>query len=150
MRLEEPLTFPRAAREIGWEPNEKGSYEAVGRRLLRLALRREREVGRPFIIRDSGGRASRITLGALTRFLPELRPSKVDSLAASIRPVLVELERRARAIVSEAIVSEVDPELQRLHDRDEQIAGDVEVLAEALMKLTGQPVALPRRNPRKR
>jgi hypothetical protein len=145
MRLEEPLTFPKAAQEIGWAPDPKGGFKLGGRRLLRLALRREKELGRPFIIRDSGGRPVRITLGALTRFLPELRPSRVDSLAASIRPVLAELERRAQAIVRTTIVEEVDPELQRLHDRDEEIAGEVTRMAEALSKLTGQSFSLPKR-----
>lgn len=129
MKLDQPLTFPAAAREIEWRADRNGSYKPAGRRLLRLVLRREREEGRKIAIRDGSGRPFQVTLGALTRFLPELCPSKVETLAATLRPLLEEVERRARKIVGDEIEDRVDPELQRLHNRDEEIASEIEHLA---------------------
>jgi hypothetical protein len=141
VKLDEPLTFPAAAQEIGWKADHKGDYRAAGRRLLRLALRREAESQKRFIIRDSSGRPVKVTLGALSRFLPECLPGRVDTLAASLRPVLEGVEQRVQEIVDERIQITVEPELQRLFNRDEELAlqlkstmAAVDALSAALLK----------------
>ncbi len=98
-RLDEPLHFAEAAREIEWEPSPRGSYRAAGRRLKTLVLRREREIGKQFAIRNDAGFAYKVTLGSLTQYLPELRPSRIDTLADVIRPLVAEMEHRTRQIV---------------------------------------------------
>lgn len=140
MRLDEPITFKQAAKAIGWK---RGGVHASARRLRRLAMRREREKGLRFVLRDQRGRPWLITLGAITRHLPELRPSRVDTLAESLRPVLEQVERRAREIVAEKIEKHVEPELQRLHDRDEQIASEVANIGKAIAGMTGLKTAKP-------
>lgn len=152
MKLDEPLTFVEAAKAIHWEADRNGSHKPAARRLLRLALRREREMGRRFIVRDSAGRPFRVTLGALTRYMPELRPSRVDTLAATIRPLLVEIEARAQEIVTATLDERVEPELQRLHDRDENLAEELAQLVLAVRALTkgpAGPVPTPATEPRK-
>jgi hypothetical protein len=133
-RLDEPLTFPVAAREIEWRADRGGGHKAAGRRLLRLVLKREQEIGRVFALRDRAGRPYKVTLGALTRYLPELRPSRVDTLAASVRPLVLEMDRRAHQIFDERFGDDVEPELQTLHNRDEEIASEVARLANAVAR----------------
>lgn len=135
MKLDQPLTFPQAAREIRWAPDADGRYRYAGRRLLRLVLRREREIGRRIAIRDRAGRPIQVTLGAITRYMPELRPSRIDTLAATLRPLLIEVERRAREIVDDRIEERVEPELQKLHNRDEEIANHVAQIANIVRSL---------------
>lgn len=136
MKLDEPLTFPAAAQEIGWKPDADGDYRAAGRRLLRLALRKEAESDKRFIIRDSSGRPSKVTLGALSRFLPECVPGRVDALAASLRPMLLEVECRVREIVDERLQDQVEPELQRLFNRDEELAAQLKNVMAAVADLS--------------
>jgi hypothetical protein len=135
MELQEPLTFPQAARKIGWRPDDLGSYDAAGRRLRRLVVKREAEMAREFALRDTSGRAVKVTLGALTRYMPELRPSRVEALAASVRPLLAAFEQRAEEIVTRRLQEEVEPELQKLHDRGEEIASQVANMADGLARL---------------
>lgn len=136
MKLDEPLTFPAAAKEIGWKPDEKGDYRAAGRRLLRRCRARELELRQQFITRDSAGRPVKVTLGALGRFLPECLPSRVDLLAATLRPLFEEVERRAQEIVDERIQTRVEPELQRLFNRDEELAKQLEATMETVANLS--------------
>lgn len=147
MKLDEPLTFPAAAEEIGWKPDPKGDYRAAGRRLLRRCRARELELGQQFIIRDSADRPVKVTLGALTRFLPDCVPSRVDTLATSIRSLLEEVEERAREIVEERLKVQVEPELQRLHNRDEELAKELEKLAKVLA-IYSKAASLPKAEPR--
>jgi hypothetical protein len=135
VKLDEPLTFPAAAKEIGWKPDAKGDYRAAGRRLLRLALRAEGD-GKQFIIRDAGGRPYKVTLGALGRFLPECLPSRVDVIAATLRPLFEEVERRTVEIVDERIQLQIEPELQRLFNRDEELARQLENVMRSVASLS--------------
>lgn len=100
-RLEEPVTFPVAARQLGWKPDDRGSWHAAGRRLRRLVIKRERQAKTQFAIRDVRGRPWQVTLGALRRYLPELQPARTDVLAAELRGMLEELRERVRDMVSE-------------------------------------------------
>src|SRR5688572_254654 len=107
MRLDEPLTFPQAAKELKWRGRR------AGERLRRLVSQRERELGgKRIAIRDRRGRHVKVTLGALARFFPELRPSRTDVVAESIRPFLTafrgELANTVRAEIGAA------PRLQKI------------------------------------
>lgn len=96
------MTFTSAARAIGWRPAPDGSYSAAGRRLRRLCLAREAEVDRRFILRDRRGQPRAVTLGALARYLPELRPSQVDALAGELRAAVADrIDDRVRQVVHE-------------------------------------------------
>jgi hypothetical protein len=108
VRLDEPQTFPSVARAVGW------TDKWAGRRLLRLCLRREKELGKKFIVRDSRGAADKVTLGAVSKYLPELRPSRVEALSDNLRTVAEELARRQRSLASEELAKRLAPLLARL------------------------------------
>lgn len=110
-RLDEPLTFPRAAKAIGWT----GKWS--GKRLLRFVRRREREIGKKFGVRDEAGRLTKVSVGALHRHCPELRPSRVDALAASLRPLVQEVDRRTEQLVESGIARRVSPRFQKIEHR---------------------------------
>jgi hypothetical protein len=113
-RLDPPLTFADAAHAVGWsDPEAKGPRASAGRRLRRLVLRREKEIGHEFAIRDRAGDARWVTLGALTRYLPELRPHRLDSIAAALRPLVEELEAR----MAKQVAKEVDRQLRTQRNR---------------------------------
>ncbi len=126
MRLDEPLTFPEAAKVIGWTPDARGKYRSAGRRLKLLAMKREEEQGERFIIRDAGDRPVKVTLGSLGRYLPECMPSRLDALAESIKPMVEQVSARAREIVDERLALKVDPELQRLGRRCRDLASQLD------------------------
>jgi len=110
-RMDEPLTFPRAAKEIGWT----GRW--CGERLRRLVRRREREIGKRFAVRDDGGRLSKVTVGALTRYLPELRPSRVDALAATLRPYVQAVDQRTAEAIDQRVGRQVIPRIEKIEGR---------------------------------
>jgi hypothetical protein len=113
-KLDEPMSFPKAASEIGWR---NGSKDACGRRLLRRCMVREREIGRKFVVRDRGGRPIRVTIGDLHRYLPECRPSRVEALAESIRPYVTAMDARTAEVVLEQIELTVQPQIDKLDNR---------------------------------
>lgn len=114
VRLDEPMSFPDAAYSVGWR---RGSKDAAGRRLLRRCLKRESELGRQFVVRDRRGRPIRVTIGDLHRYLPECRPSRVEELAASIRPYVAAMDARTLEVVRDEIQSSVEPRLVDLDSR---------------------------------
>ena len=134
-RLDQPITFLRAVREIGWSADRNGSLKPAARRLLRLVLLKEQQIGKEFAVRDRSGRPWQVTLGALTRYLPELRPSHIDTMGASLRALQLQFEGRMEEIADERIDIRVEPELQTLHNRDEQMASEVESLIGVISKL---------------
>lgn len=138
MKLDEPLTFPAAAKAIGWEPDEHGKYRSAGRRLLRLAQKRERELAVRFIVRDKAFRPVKITLGALARHLPECVPSRVDALADQIRPAVEQVSIRAREIVDEALAIKIEPELERLARMNRSLAAQLERVSAMVVTLRAE------------
>jgi hypothetical protein len=116
LKLDEPMTFPEAAREIGWNVTER-NRRAKGRALKRLIVKRESEIGRTIAIRDSRGQPHRVTVGAIHRYLPECRPSRVEALAASIRPYVAAMDSRMSEVVQLEIAREVEPKLEALDGR---------------------------------
>lgn len=132
MKLDEPLTFPAAAKEIGWKPNASGDYDAAGRRLLRRCVAKERTLPKPFIIRDSAGRPLKVTLADLHRFLPECVQSRVDVLAGTIRSLLEEVEQRAAEIVEERLQTTIEPELAQLRKANDELTKKLARLSETV------------------
>lgn len=122
MKLDRLRTFPELARAIGWTDR----YD--GRSLMRLCVRREREIKRRFIERDRAGRPWKSTLGAITRYLPELRPARVDSLADSFRGYLAEVDKRAIAAARSEFHQKARPEFDRITSEMARLAKKLEDL----------------------
>ena len=58
------------------------------RRLKRMVLAREAQLGKKIATRDRAGGVRWITVGNLQRHFPELIPARVDKLAEAVRPAL--------------------------------------------------------------
>lgn len=122
MRLDRPLTFPKMAVAIGWSVPGGADPVYAGRALLRLCLRREDEIAKEFILRDRSGQPHKVTLGAVTRYLPELRPSRVDRLADSFREYAADFELQQRSVAEEEIAKALAPLTKRMAEMERQIA----------------------------
>lgn len=111
--LEEELSFREAALELGRKRDPRG------RRLRAMVLARERQTGRPIAIRLSGPKEPklRITLGALYRAFPELRPARVDDLVAMARQLSERGDARTKTLVQEVLAQSVEPRLVKLEKR---------------------------------
>jgi hypothetical protein len=95
--LDQELSFSQAAAELQRE------NDPIGRKLRNLVMQRERELGKRIAIRLSDGPEPklRVTIGALYRSLPELRPARVDDLARLVKPMLDRQEARTRVLIRE-------------------------------------------------
>jgi len=113
VRLDEELTFREAARAL------RRQRDPRGRRLRGMVLARERERRQRIAIRIGGRERQhlRITLGALYRAFPELRPARVDDLAELARAFQERSETRTRFLVREEIASDVGPRVSKLEKR---------------------------------
>jgi hypothetical protein len=132
-----PLTFRRAAAELGW-----GDTRKAGRRLRGMVLARERDKGAKIAARGPGRhRPIRgVTLSAIAEHLPELRPSRLSELGQKFRDALAEIDdnirRVARAETESAITDLVNPQLAELRARDEEIAANLNELAARVLLST--------------
>jgi hypothetical protein len=110
--LDQELSFSQAAAELQREK------DPIGRKLRNLVMARERETGKRIAIRLSSGKEPklRITIGAIYRHLPELRPARVDDLARLVRPMLERQEERhdarTRILIREENERDVFPRLE--------------------------------------
>lgn len=130
-----PLSFREAAGHLGI-----GTDRAAALRLERIILGREREIGRRIALRGRGKHKPRrrVTLAAISRHLPELRPSPFEKQRAEFRLHLLEIDehimRTSREQAEAAIGELVDPKLQELREADQQLAADLNELASRLKK----------------
>lgn len=108
--LDQELSFSRAAHVLERTDDPKG------RRLRNLVMAREQKLGTPIAIRLAGDQAPklRITLGAIYRFLPELRRARTDALADLLRQALLESEVRTAQKVSDHVLKKLEPRIQTL------------------------------------
>lgn len=115
--LDQEMSFSRAAAELNRQD------DPIGRKLRNLVIMRERESGQRIAIRLSSGKEPklRVTIGALYRHLPELRPAQIGDLAKLMRPMLEKAEARTRVVVQEEIDKTVSPRLERLEKRATEI-----------------------------
>jgi hypothetical protein len=90
-------------------------------------LKREREVGIEFAVRDRAGRPRAVTLSALRRYFPEFRPCREDTLAKELRSAFVAVEGR----LDERIRSEVDRRLEPLERELRQVRAEMAELRRA-------------------
>jgi hypothetical protein len=130
------LSLPRAQREVGWG-NASG-----GRRLKRYLLKREKALGRRIMIRVGGVDAPpyRVTLSALRRYCPELFGGETTPQnAALFREYIRGIDQRICEKVAEQIAEHVEPRLDELWERDEQIMGNVAELAKRVHAIVGGP-----------
>lgn len=117
--LDQELSFSRAAAELQRED------DPIGRKLRNLVIARERETGTRIAIRLSNGKEPklRVTIGALYRHLPELRPARVDDLARLVRPMLERQEERLTARTEIQIQEKVDRDvLPRVEKAEKRLA----------------------------
>jgi hypothetical protein len=108
--LDQELSFSRAARALERTDDPKG------RRLRNLVMAREAKLKTPIAIRLAGDQAPklRITLGAIYRFLPELRRARTDALADLLRQALLESEARTAQKVRTEVISKLEPRIAKL------------------------------------
>lgn len=105
VRLDEELSFREAALALGRRRDSRG------RRLRNMVIARERQSGKLIALR-LGGEVEpklRVTLGALYRAFPELRPARVDELASIVRPFVERADERTRFLVREEISQDIEP-----------------------------------------
>lgn len=128
----ELLTFRKMAARLGW-----GESRAAARKLARAIHARERETGKQIATRTTGGH-KRITESALTRWMPELRRSKVDELAANFRSYLTDIDAKIAEGAAAYIAENVDPRLDELFERDETIAKNLDALGRRVAQIVAQ------------
>jgi hypothetical protein len=111
--LDQEMSFSRAAAEL------QRQDDPIGRKLRNLVIKREQEIGKRIAIRMSEGREPklRVTIGALYRHFPELRPAQIGDLVRLMKPMLEKSEVRTRSLVLEEIAERVMPRLERVEKR---------------------------------
>lgn len=122
------LTWKRATLELQWHD---GGTDAAGRRLKRLVFARERQSGKQIATRMGEGTRTRplVTMSAIMRHMPELRRSRVDRLTEALKEYTDDTDRRVAEIVSEQLAESIEPRLDGLYERDENLAIAHEALA---------------------
>lgn len=137
----ELLTFRKMAERLGW-----GNSRAAAVKLARAVRTRERETGKRIATRTGGGH-QRITESALTRHMPELSRSKVDELAANFKNYLTDIDAHIARGAAAYVAENVDPRIDELWERDEQLAGNIDQLANRLAKIVaGKPHRVAQKN----
>lgn len=108
--LEEELSFREAAQELGRKRDPRG------RRLRAMVLAKERRTGREIAIRLQGASQPklRVTLGAIYRAFPELRPARVDDLVSLARQIAERGDARTRSLVEQILAADVEPRLVKV------------------------------------
>jgi hypothetical protein len=108
--LDQELSFSRAARVLERPDDPKG------RRLRNLVMAREQQLKTPIAIRLNGDQAPklRITLGAIYRYLPELRRARSDVLADLLRQALLESEARTAQKIRSEVFGKLEPRIAKL------------------------------------
>ncbi|HTJ17808.1 MAG TPA: hypothetical protein VL494_13605 [Steroidobacteraceae bacterium] len=125
------LTFRQMARRLGWSDTR-----ASGRKLARLIRAREKETGRRIATTTEGGHR-RITESALTRYLPELRRSKVDELMGNFRAYLSDIDDRIAEGAAAYIAENVDPQIAELRADDQKLARMLDELGRRMVLVAG-------------
>lgn len=125
------LTFREAAEALGWVDDgaTDAQRDAAARRLRWAVMAREKQTGQRIATRlgARGDRQpkTRITLGALSRHLPELQPPKAVELQTNLRAYLAELDDRIGELAAEEITRLVEPQIRELHDLIAQLRAEM-------------------------
>jgi len=111
--LDQEMSFSRAAQEL------QRQDDPIGRKLRNLVIKREGEIGKRIAIRLSEGREPklRVTIGAIYRHLPELRPAQIGDLTRLMKPMLERAEARTRAVVQEELKRDVLPRVEKVEKK---------------------------------
>ncbi len=106
-RLDQELSFREAALALGRRRDSRG------RRLRNMVLAREAQTGKPIALRLGGTVEPklRVTIGALYRAFPEMRPARVDELAAIVRPFVERADERTRVLVRDELSQDIEPRI---------------------------------------
>lgn len=128
------LTLRQAAAWLGW-----GNNRHAARRLERRLVAKEKATGRTLMVRTQGAEREtrRVTVSMLRAYLPEARPSKVDEMRRDMTRVFSTLDERIRSSAAGYVAEQVEPRLDELWERDEQIAESVNKLGEKMALLLG-------------
>lgn len=127
VRIDQELSFRDAASALGRK------HDPRGERLRNLVQTRERQTGKPIAIRLAGESEPklRITLSALYRAFPEMRPARIDYLAASLKELLSEVDAHTESVVLKVLEKQrVLARLDRLERRTAAAESFLKNLAE--------------------
>lgn len=123
VRIDQELTFAEAAAELGRK------RDPDGRKLRNLVQQREQKRRQRITVGE--GREVKVTMSALYRAFPELRPARIDYLAASLRELLVEVDARVESVVHKVLTDErVIARIVQLEKRANAAEGYLRTLAE--------------------
>jgi hypothetical protein len=108
--LDQELSFSRAARALERHDDPKG------RKLRNLVMATERRLDVPIAIRLAGEEAPklRITLGAIYRYLPQLRRARTERLADLLQQALAESETRVAQKILREVRAKFEPRIESL------------------------------------
>ncbi len=108
-----------------------------GKALLRMALRREREMGKRFVVRTGTGNGQRYLFSrvAIRRHMPELLADRYERTARRIEEAVQRVKDNLDGIIDERI--ENHPLIQTLQRRGDETIGLVESLATQVERLSG-------------
>jgi hypothetical protein len=126
------MTLRQAEVWLGMRPTAKG------RGLLRVLIAREKELGKPILVRSRGKRRIgryRVSRGALRRHCRHLLPSKVDELRDRFAEFLRGVDERIETSVTSHVAEHVDPQIEELWHRDEVQAEAIKELAIRLKRM---------------
>jgi len=103
-----------------------------------LLFARERQTKKRIMTRLGGDQRAkyRVTVSALRRSCPELFKSKVQDLQDNLKGFLASIDQRISEGVVSHVATEVEPRLQELWERDEQLAGNIEQVAKRVALLS--------------
>jgi hypothetical protein len=108
-----------------------------GRALLRLALRREEELGKRFVVRRGFGKGLRYLFSrvAIRKHMPELLEDRFERTARRVEETVQRVKEELNDIIDERI--EHHPLIQTLDKRSIETIGLVESLAEQVERCVG-------------
>lgn len=140
---EQLMTLDQAALRLHWEGRGRA------RRLKRLLFARERQTKKRIMTRLGGEKMTkyRVTLSALRRYCPELFKSKVHELQDNLKGFLKSIDERISEGVVSHVATEVEPRLQELWERDEQLAGNIQEVAKRVEQLSAVTASRQKRPP---
>jgi hypothetical protein len=124
--ISKELTFRQAALALG------RTDDPSGRLLRELVQAREQQTRKLIAVRLRGRKHPKlkVTLGALYRAFPELRPARVDALEATVRALLARVDERTAVLVHGVINDTVEPRLKRLEKQANAAEAYLRTLAE--------------------
>ncbi len=149
------LTFREAAEALGWVDDgaTDAQRDAAGRRLRWAVMAREQQTGKRIAtrlgVRGDRQPKARITLGALSRHLPELQPPKAVELRSNFDAYLASIDDKIGELAAEEITRLVEPQIRELHEKFDGVDGKAETALRQLEALAARVAKLAQHTPGK-